>query len=44
MAYGPGENDMTAICCQQLCTAKTAVLEQHKGMFVKGRRAIKKIM
>jgi hypothetical protein len=35
MAYGPGEIDMRAICCQQLFTAITTVLEQNKETFVR---------
>ena len=35
MACGPGESDMTAICCRELFTAITAVLEQNKETFVR---------
>ena len=34
MAYGPGETDMAAICCRELFTAVTTVLEQKKYKFV----------
>jgi len=35
MAYGPGESDMRGICCRELFTAITAVLEQNKETFVR---------
>jgi hypothetical protein len=35
-ANEPGETYMRAICCRrQLCTAKTVVLEQNTGTFVR---------
>jgi len=34
MAYGPGETNMAAICCRELFTAVTTVLEQKKYKFV----------
>ena len=35
MTYGPGETDTTAICCRELFTAVTTVLEQNKTFFQK---------
>jgi hypothetical protein len=35
LAYGQGETDIWAICCRQLFTAITTVLEQNKETFVR---------
>ena len=35
MAYGLGKTDMTAICCRQLFTTITTVLEENKDTFVR---------
>ena len=35
MAFGLVETDMGAICCRQLCTAITTVLEQSKEVLIR---------
>jgi len=42
MTFGPGETDMGAICCRQLCTAIINVLEQSKKAFFKSLSPDKK--
>ena len=42
MVFGPRKTDMRAICCRQLCTAITTVLEQSKKAFFKSLSPDKK--